>query len=258
MRKPKQFATEVALCEEFLSALPDGWTPYAETAGWDILLVRADDGLQVGIQAKLKLNPHVVAQTLEEWGGWYADRPGPDCRAVLVPGSESGFESIAAYIGFTIIRVTPKSESRFSVRPGASFYPPLPGGYHDWHEWMPATRHKLPDYIPDVQAGAPAPIQLTAWKIKALKLYALAETRGFITRADFKHLRLDHRPFISAEGWLRPTGERGRYQIHSPAPSTFKEQHARVYEEIKADAANWMPPTDGTSLPTTKGQDTQI
>ena len=244
MSRVKQFVTEVALCEEFLSVIPKEWTPYAETAGWDILLAR-DDGFQVGIQAKLKLNSHVVSQTLEEWGGWSADRAGPDCRAVLVPSKESGFEAIAAYIGFTIIRVTPKAESRFTMRPAASFYPPLPGDHREWHEWMPTKRHTLPAYVPDVPAGASAPIQLTPWKIKALKLYVLAETRGFITRHDFKHLGLDHRPFISAGGWLRPTDERGRYQVHSPAPTAFKAQHARVYEEIRADAANWMQPTDG-------------
>lgn len=242
--KPKLFATEVDLCAAFIAALPKGWTAYAETAGWDILLVRSEDGFQIGVQAKLKLNAHVVSQALEEWGGWAADNAGPDCRAVLVPRGEEGFERIAAYIGFAIIRVTPASESRFSLRPGGSFSPTLPGGYDDrfWHEWMPARRHQLPAYVPDVPAGASAPVQLTQWKIKALKLMVMAETRSFITRLDFKHLGLDHRPFVSAEGWLRPTGVRGQYQVHSPAPSTFKAQHARVYEEIKADAETWMPP----------------
>ncbi len=31
MKKPKPFATEVELCSAFLSALPKGWTAYAET-----------------------------------------------------------------------------------------------------------------------------------------------------------------------------------------------------------------------------------
>lgn len=244
MKKVKPFATEVELCAAFLAALPAGWTAYNETAAWDILLVRDADGFQIGIQAKLKLNAHVIAQCLEEYGAWAADRAGPDCRAVLVPDGQVGFESIARYIGFTIIRVQPACDigSRWERKP--SFRPGLlgePVSDREWHEWMPAKRHKLPQYVPDVPAGAPAPVQLTPWKIKALKLMVLAETRGFITRHDFKHLALDHRPFISAEGWLRPTGVRGQYQVHHPAPQSLKAQHPRVYEEIKADAASWMP-----------------
>jgi hypothetical protein len=74
------------------------------SAGWDILLVRKADGLQIGIQAKLRCNVDVINQTLEEYGTWSADKAGPDCRAILVPYSEArGFDRIAHYIGFTII-----------------------------------------------------------------------------------------------------------------------------------------------------------
>lgn len=244
MKKPKLFATEVDLCAAFLAALPAGWIAYAETAGWDILLVRDADGLQIGIQAKLKLNAHVIAQCLEESGAWAADRAGPDCRAVLVSEGQTGFESITRYIGFTIIRARSASEFGPSWGRKPSFQPGLlgePVSDREWHEWMPAKRHKLPQYVPDVPAGASAPVRLTPWKIKALKLMILAETRGFITRHDFKHLALDHRPFISAEGWLRPTEVRGQYRVHHPAPHSLKDQHPRVYEEIKAYAPNWMP-----------------
>lgn len=243
MKKPKPFATEVDLCAAFIVALPKDWTSYAETAGWDILLVRGIDGFQVGVQAKLKLNSHVVSQVLEEYGGWSVDRAGPDCRAVLVPDGESGFERVAAYIGFTIIRVSPTRDHGSAWQRKPSFHPSLPGAHSDreWHEWMPAKRHRLPDYVPDVAAGAPAPIQLTDWKIRAIKLMVLAERRGFVTRADFKHLGLDHRRWISAEGWLRPDGP-GRYIAHGATPAGFKDQHPRVYAEIKADAEKWMPP----------------
>ncbi len=244
MKKPKPFATEVDLCAAFLAALPKGWTPYAETAGWDILLSRDADGFQIGIQAKLKLNAHVMTQCLEKYGAWSADRAGPDCRAVLVPEGQAGFEAIARYIGFAIIKVRAVSDIGSAWERKPSFWPGLPGQPNEdreWHEWMPVKRHQLPEYVPDVAAGAPAPVQLTQWKVKAIKLMILAETRGYITRLDFKHLALDHRPFVSAEGWLRPTDARGRYEVHHPAPQSLKSQHPRVYEEIKADAPTWMP-----------------
>lgn len=241
----KLFATETDLCAAFIKALPKEWTPYAETAGWDTLLVRNSDGFQIGIEAKLKFNALVLQQSLEEYGAWHADSAGPDCRAVLVPDGESSLKPLADYIGITVIRMrVPRGWS------GPSFLPSLPSeGRHDkysndqWHEWCPTKRHKLPDYVPDVAAGASAPVQLTEWKIRALKLLILGETQGFVTRADFKFLGLDHRRWISDSGWLRLTNERGHYSIHGEPPMGLKLQHPRVYEEIKADAAKWLPPT---------------
>ena len=60
--------------------MPEEWTSYAETAGWDILLVRKTDGFQIGIQAKLKITPFVMAQCLDEYP-WSVDRPRPDAIA---------------------------------------------------------------------------------------------------------------------------------------------------------------------------------
>ena len=54
------FAKESDLCAAFLASLPEGWTAYPETAGFDILLGREVDGFQIGIQAKLRLNAKVI------------------------------------------------------------------------------------------------------------------------------------------------------------------------------------------------------
>ncbi len=240
MKNPKPFATEADLCAAFIKALPKDWTPYAETGGWDILLVRNSDGFQVGIEAKLKFNAIVLQQCLEEYG-WGAEHEGPDSRAVLVPDGEGSLRPLADYIGLTVIQMrVPRGWS------GPEFLPSLPSEKHpyandQWHEWCPAKRHRLPAYVPDVAAGNPAPVQLTEWKIKALKLLVLAETRGHVTRADFKFLGLDHRRWISAGGWLRLTEKRGQYSIHSEPPMGLRLQHPRVYEEIKADAGKWLP-----------------
>ena len=245
-KRPKPFATEVDLCARFLSALPDGWTPYAETAGWDILLVRQRDGLQIGIEAKLKFNLHVIDQALEEGGGgWWATQSGPDHRAVLIPDGEAGIGAIAAYIGLTVIRVRPgadlpKSGSAYHNQP--VYRPALPGdpggaGDFLWHEWAPAKRHALPGYVPDVRAGDSAPLQLTDWKIKALKIAATLELRGYVTRHDFAHHHLDHRRWLAPNSWLKWAGDR---YVADRLPD-FRAQHPKVYAEIAATADQWMP-----------------
>lgn len=238
MAKEKPFATEVDLCSAFISVIDQTvWICMAETNSWDILLVRREDGFQIGIQAKLKLNLKVIDQAIE---GRYssATMPGPDCRAILVPSSESGFDDLCAYIGITVIRV--RSASWYSKRP--SFEPELPTikerwSREEWHEWCPTQRHKLPEYVPDVRAGAAAPVQLTDWKIKAMKIAILLEIRGYVTRADFKKIGIDHRRWLKPASWL--VVEDGHYvRGHMP---DFKAQHPVVWEQIKVDAAKWMP-----------------
>lgn len=236
-KKPKPFATEVDLCAAFIATLPTGWTPYAETAGWDILLVRNTDGFQIGVQAKLQCNAHVLLQALEGSYWYHADRPGPDCRAVLVPAGEDKLTTLAAFVGITVISFT---EQGGSFRARRSFWPHLPGRQYserEWHEWTPAKRHDLPEYVPDVAAGAAAPVQLTHWKIQALRLCVTLELRGYVTRADFRHLQLDHRRWISKGGWLSPTPQ--GWVANELAPG-LKAQHPKVYAEIAADAAKWM------------------
>jgi hypothetical protein len=245
MKKEKPFKTEVDLCIRFIKAIGDDWISYAETGGWDILLVRKADGFQIGIQAKLRLGVDVINQAIED--GYRAANPGPDCRAVLVPMNEKhGFGSIAAWIGFTIIEVhgeiPPGGRTRWG-RYDRVFEPALPKidreyWHSDWHELCPAARHALPAYVPDVAAGAPSPIQLTDWKIKALKIAATLELRGYVTRHDFKHLGIDYRRWISpGYKWLK--AEDGRYIADRYFPSV-RTDHPIVYEQIKVDADKWM------------------
>ncbi len=236
-KKEKPFATEAALCARFIEALPIGWTPYAETAGWDILLVRATDGFQIGVQAKLRLNADVVLQTIEETV-LCIERRGPDCRAVLVPNDDCGpFDRIADHIGFTIIRV---SATRIGVIRDA-FSPKLPGDRWTnghWHELCPVKRCELPAYVPDVAAGAKSPLQLTDWKIEAIKLAIVLERRGFVTREDFKHRGIDHRRWIApGNDWLAVVD--GRF-VRGPNLPDFKAQHPKVYSQIEADSHKWF------------------
>lgn len=238
-KQRKLFATEAQLCAAFLAAAGDDWVAYAEIAGWDILLVRKADGFQVGVQAKLRLNLDVVNQALEDGWSRSATRAGPDCRAVLVPDNDSGkLDRVCTYVGLTIIRMrSPADPGRRGLR---WFTPDLPGvgdWASDWYELAPDSRCRLPEYVPDVAAGARAPLQLTQWKVKAIKISVLIEERGFVTRKDFAHLNLDHRRWV-AQGWV--TIDVDRY-VRGDAPN-FKAQHPVVYEQVKRDIAKWAPP----------------
>lgn len=237
-----KFSTEVAMCTAFIEAIDKRtWTPYAETAGWDILLVRRRDGFQIGVQAKLRFNVQVINQALESGYTYAIKGPGPDCRAVLVPdyACQTGLGTICDYLGVTVIRM--QTDLDLDRRYNSAFQPWLPdrddGRYGDghWHELAPAKRCALPEYVPDGVAGAPSPIQLTDWKVKALKLCVLLDERGYVTRHDFAYLKLDHRRWLTL-GWLRVEG--GRFV--ADAPPMFKAQHPVVFEQIKADA-KWRP-----------------
>lgn len=243
-KKIKHFATEAALCSAFVAALDDRWTPFAETAGWDLLLVRVADGFQIGVQAKLRLNPFVLAQALDETR-YSVTNPGPDCRAVLVPWGEVqvGISYLCAYVGVTVLRMEPPHVNRYKPTWSRRFEPALPEGKNhsdsNWFEQAPTKRCKLPEYVPDVVAGKPSPVQLTEWKICALKIAVLLEKNGHVTRADFRHIGIDHRRWISpGTEWLSAGGVGFVPGRRFP---NFRGQHPVVFEQIKADAHKWMP-----------------
>lgn len=239
------FRSEADLCAKFIASIDRvRWTAYAETAGWDILLVRRPDGFQIGIQAKMAFNAEVICQALDQYGHWSVDKPGPDCRAILAPSknAQRNLHRICTYIGVTPILM--ESPLRESWNRSDKFRPRLPVDGQEWitNEWFeqaPTKRCTLPEYVPDVAAGASAPLQLTEWKIKAIKLAIIIETRGFATRADFNYLQLDHRRWIAPDQqWL--VVKDGVFKAGLRMPR-FRKAHPKNYKEIKDDAARWMP-----------------
>lgn len=240
-KAPKPFATEAALCAAFIAALPEGWTAYAETEGWDILLVRAD-GFQVGVQAKLRLNAEVFSQALrhEDWSGGAGT--GPDCRAILVPRCDCqlGLGTFSPWVAVTILHME-SADSRGHARPRFDPQLPIEGRTwptREWYELAPARRHKLPAYVPDVAAGASSPVQLTDWKIKALRIAVLLEEQGQVTREDFRYVGVDIRRWIAPlHGWLEV---RGAAFVKGPGWPGFDQQHPVVYQQIKAET-KWRP-----------------
>jgi hypothetical protein len=244
----KMFKTEVELCAAFAAVLPPEWTAYNECSGHDILLVCKADGRQIGVQAKLKLNAEVVAQAIEGEEWYRVAGPNPDYRAVLVPDSTAAsfFDKICDCLGLTVVRVrSARPEGYFRGPP--SFSPPLPTDpkypyvCRHWHDTATVERHKLPEYVPDVAAGASSPLQLTEWKVKALKIAVTLEMRGHLTRRDFAHHQIDHRRWV-AQRWIQVADGEGRYLRGDNFPD-FERQHPVVFAKVRADAPRWLPKT---------------
>lgn len=232
------FKTEAELCAAYQeSAASEGWIIYPETAGFDLLLVRADTGHQLGIEAKLSLNAKVCEQIIPSQ--WTNADVGPDWRAVLVPeiGGAHGLRQMLEILGVMV----------FCPREGAGRYDgttgqytrrwdfPVAGNRYDaaWHDWNPKKRCELPEIIPRVAAGVPAPIQLTPWKIGALKVLAILKVDGCVTRDEVRACGVDPRRFCAADGWLAPAGDGKWTRGRMPA---FDEQHPEAFTELLTKA----------------------
>lgn len=242
MKKTPAYATEADLCAAFIAwvkteagkyrhgSKTPKWTPYAETAGWDILLV-GEDGTQIGIQAKLKFNMKVLSQCVPScWDHWHDS--GPDYRAVLVPDRDGEHANICAALGLMLF-YPQHGWGPVEFSPGLSMEHANGG----WHYWSPHKRHELPEFVPDVVAGASGPVQLTKWKIAALRIVATLELRGHVTRQDFRHYQVDPRRWTGPGGWLVPKSDRmqdaGQY-VRGPALD-FDQQHPDVYPQVLAE-----------------------
>ncbi len=272
-RIKSEFENEAALCAAFISALPEGWTAYAETAGFDILLVRADDGAQIGVEAKMTLNAKVLMQAVEGiYGGGGEHRDGPDFRAVLVPHGTAGAElrSISRYLGVAVIQCRADDEGKKEVeaqvakhgewyrRHASEYYKPFTPELpkvteYDWREtWVdfcPVQRCPVPDYVPDVAAGASGPSQLSSWKVKAIKICIILERRGWVAVSDFKHIGIDRKRWLDM-GWITGReGCRGHY-VAGKHPLDLRRAHPVNYGQIEADYAKWKPTDD---LPLAQG-----
>lgn len=256
-----KFSSEIEVCAQFIAKLPEGWIAYPETEGWDILLVRDADGTQIGIEAKLTLNAKVLLQAIEGvYSRYFNNRGEPDFRAVLVPSGTAGHELsiLAKRLGVTVIEIMSNEANEYAataegLRYGlrnyrsnvAFFSPDLPRMDNHWtteDHWIdrvPYKRHKLPEYVPDVKAGASGPSSLSPWKIKAIKIAITLEKRGYVTIADFKHLDIQRQRWLDM-GWIKITDVRGRYQAGNPMG--FKRQHPKNYEQIAADYDVWKSP----------------
>lgn len=246
MKAKAPFEREADLVQAFCASVEESnargrapkWTVYHETAGWDLLLV-SETGSQIGIEAKLSLNAKVLEQALPDH--WSEDR-GPDYRAVLVPrgGLQNHLVAIAGHLGITVLVMN--SYDRMGVRWTHDFRPALPDeasryALNDWHPWQPADREHLPDYVPDVVGGKAAPVMLTDWKVRAIKLVILLDRRGVVTRKDMKALAISPSRWTAAYHGFLVAGEGG--YVRCRRTPDFKAQHPENYAQIEADFDTW-------------------
>ena len=227
------FPTEEALCAAFIRDIQTqpGWIVYPETAGFDILLVREDTGHQLGIEAKLTLNDKVITQILpgdSQYGGYWEQ--GPDWRAVLVPEASPGIATLLRIVGVMVF--VPSRDYRRAYRDLSwRFDISNPRSYEtEWHDWNPKKRCGLPEIVPRVAAGVPSPLQLTPWKIGALKVLAIIQLDGSITREEVRSCGVDPRRFCAADGWLVSLGN-GRWGGPGNMPP-FEKQHPEAFAEV--------------------------
>jgi hypothetical protein len=250
------FPTEADLCDCLIETWNrEGWTCYPETAGFDILAVRDDTGHQCGIEAKLKLNDKVISQILPDAWPWSRSPDiGPDWRAILIPpnqGESHGIRQLLGIAGITLL----VPEREHMGRRGVGWIPTNQRGkeasqYHDfrrryivkakadqyelaWFDWNPTKRCVLPEYVPSVRAGVPGPIQLTPWKIGALRVMAVLEHCGWVDRHIVKECGCDPRRFCASDGWLVQGDRAGRW-VRGPHLPNFDQQHPIEYAEILA------------------------
>ncbi len=262
------FPTEASLCDCFLESLKSigGWTAYPETAGFDILCVYDKTGHQLGIEAKLQLNAKVADQILPEQYMGYTDegKAGPDFRAVIVPCTTDANAGIAKMLGILGVQVwVPDQNERwvgggiskafdFTRSFGRNTYADVHGNIVNvdrraydtsdgplmewdtaWHDWNPPQRCTLPEIVPMVRCGVPAPTQLTPWKIGALRVLADLELDGFVTAKSVRDHGIDARRFCASDGWLASLG--GGKWSRGKLPA-FDQQHPEAYAQVLNEA----------------------
>ena len=201
------FEREADLCAAFIeAAAADGWTAYPEQGGWDILLVRR--GVQIGVQAKLKANEHVLVQAVGNVG----KDDGPHYRAVLVGGfpgrtneaeteRTNRFYTIAQHLRL-IVFDDPQSRLYASRHPRGRWCLWSADRNLSRYQWYrgiqkPELRHYrrktiktvwLPPFVPKLEAGIPSPRSISPWKICACELEKIAITKGWVCLSDAREV----------------------------------------------------------------------
>ncbi len=261
--------SEADLCTAFrfwCEAL--GWTVHPEVSDYDLVLTRPHlsiesalrgerplslSGLamtpywipgktdQVGVQAKLTANVEVLYQAVRD------QRRGPAWRLVLVPSASSSFIGLADHLGVMVAVQEVRHELGGFAR-GRVKRVPADDGFQLCGRAMqvPVSKQlELPPIVTNLVAGGPSPSALTPWRVKALRLCRVLHAQGYVTRADFKAVGIDHRRWLDS-GWLTPNGERVMVTGHNQALAKWVAGPAGLpdagWEQISAELAKKETP----------------
>jgi len=204
---------EEELCRDFKGIVETvGGIAYPETAGFDLLIV-GPDGLQIGVEAKLRANVDVLVQALngDTWPGM-VHRPGPDYRAVLVPKCSDAFRVVAMQLHVWVFALDGALDQvREIVNFDMAFFGDFNNYIHSHYVW----EYNKPCWVPptnfDVPAGVPSPRSVTPWKLGAVRLCMMLRAQGFVTSRDFTSCGIAFSPY-----WRRKL--RGYGRVQRPAP----------------------------------------
>ncbi|MCY1301540.1 hypothetical protein D9M70_511610 [compost metagenome] len=240
-----------------------GWTCYPETADFDVLVVH-EDGRQIGVEAKLKLNAKVADQILPSDWEARSDCPGPDHRMVIVgtiTEASAGIVRLLELCGVAVLK--PDMRHRYSGsrteggRRLESVYAP-DFGLRDWlrqgqpwrlhmHDWNPPERCKVPIVVPDVPAGVPSPLRFTPWKEAALRVLIKLRQQGFITAKQIAEHGISPTAWTRGDrAWLRKGEKQGQWVETENLPP-FDKQHPEAYaklEQVEAEKNKQLPITE--------------
>ena len=217
------------------------WVAYAETSTWDVVLVR--DSIQIGVQAKVHANIHLLGQALPAGlKQRQQQRPpseyranGPQYRTILVPQPTRELLAIGDLLKLWVFGAT-----------GLGFELLRAPEQYLQYQWHPERSVWTPDVVPEVPAGAPAPVRLTRWTQQALRLLAIARVQGFVTSADATKLGISLKTFTDrhpATRWLQKCGQSGRrfnWELVGQDRSRPDIQHPAEFEQYCAQV-----PVDG-------------
>lgn len=222
--------TEADLCSWFQDrAREAGFVVYNEWGGFDQILVIG--GIQIGVEAKLRATHVVLDQATkrgktDQWTRLPQRFWSTHFRAVLVPKAGEAFlEAADRRCALVFAQETfpedPALAARFWALPTDPRYV--------WGSGI-----DLPEVVPDVIGGHPAPLRLTPWKIPAIKLCLRLRDQGFVTVQDFRDFGID--PGRWRHQWLVPDGKLGRATKWIPKPGVRlpDEQHPAVAEQLRA------------------------
>lgn len=222
------FESEADLCDRFIDAAKaEGWIAYAEQGDWDLVLVRR--GVQVGVQAKLVGNLHMIFQALPDRPRGEGKR-GPHYRAVLVgrwpgrtPKARQNHRNELCGLAMRLRLLVLEPPESFSRRGWLNVNWPFAnlsrgwGRHHRsvdfrWYRWPVAEPVWIPPFVPDLPAGVPCPSTVSAFQVACVKLERLCDARGWICLDDardvLKELGGKWNPATPLGAHFENTGER--------------------------------------------------